>query len=54
MDVSGWLADRLSLDKFRAKYLGKPFPVHSTFFLGEIALFSFVVLVATGLYLARF
>ncbi len=54
MGVSGWLADRLALDKFRAKYLGKPFPVHSTFFLGEIALFCFVVLVATGLYLALF
>ncbi len=54
MTVSGWLSDRLALDKFRAKYLGKPFPVHSTFFLGEIALFSFAVLVLTGLYLALF
>jgi cytochrome b-561 len=54
MTVSGWLVDRLALEKFRAKYLGKPFPVHSTFFLGEIALFCFVVLVATGLYLALF
>jgi len=54
MGVSGWLEDRLSLDKFGAKYLGKPFPVHSTFFLGEIALFCFVVLVSTGLYLALF
>ncbi len=54
MGVSGWFAERLAPDKFRAKYLGKPFPVHSTFFLGEIALFCFVVLVATGLYLALF
>ena len=54
MSVSGWFVERLSLDKFRAKYLGKPFPVHSTFFLGEIALFCFVVLVGTGLYLALF
>ena len=54
MGVSGWLAERLALPKFRSKYLGKPFPVHSTFFLGEIALFSFVVLVGTGLYLALF
>ena len=54
MSVSDWLADRLGLGKFRSKYLGKPFPVHSTFFLGEIALFCFVVLVGTGLYLALF
>ena len=54
MSVNDWLADRLALDKFQAKYLGKPFPVHSTFFLGEIALFCFAVLVATGLYLALF
>jgi len=54
MTVLGWIDDRLSLDRFRAKYLGKPFPVHPTFFLGEIALFCFVVLVATGLYLALF
>ncbi len=54
MSVNDWLADRLAFDKFRVKYLGKPFPVHSTFFLGEIALFCFAVLVATGLYLALF
>ena len=54
MTVPRWLDDRLALERFRAKYLGKPFPVHSTFFLGEIALFAFVILVATGLYLALF
>jgi cytochrome b-561 len=54
MSLAGWFVDRLSLDRFRAKYLGKPFPVHSTFFLGEIALFCFGILVATGLYLALF
>ncbi len=54
MSVGGWLEERLALERFRAKYLGKPFPVHSTFFLGEIALFCFVVLVGTGLYLALF
>jgi len=54
MGLSGWLTDRLALGKFRAKYLGKPFPVHSTFFLGELALFCFAILVATGLYLALF
>jgi cytochrome b-561 len=54
MTVSSWLDERLSLERFRAKFLGKPFPVHPTFFLGEIALFCFAVLVATGLYLALF
>ncbi len=54
MTVPRWLDERLALERFRAKYLGKPFPVHSTFFLGEIALFCFVILVATGLYLALF
>jgi cytochrome b-561 len=54
MSMSSWFVERLALDRFRAKYLGKPFPVHSTFFFGEIALFCFVVLAATGLYLALF
>jgi len=54
MTATRWLEDRLALDRFKSKYLGKPFPVHSTFFLGEIALFSFAILVATGLYLALF
>ena len=54
MTVPRWLDERLALERFRAKYLGKPFPVHSTFFLGEIALFCFAILVATGLYLALF
>ena len=54
MTMPSWLVERLSLERFRAKYLGKAFPVHPTFFLGESALFCFAVLVATGLYLALF
>ncbi|HTT68989.1 MAG TPA: cytochrome bc complex cytochrome b subunit [Gemmatimonadales bacterium] len=54
MTIPRWFEERLALERFKAKYLGKPFPVHSTFFLGEIALFCFVVLVGTGLYLALF
>jgi cytochrome b-561 len=54
MSLFGWFAERLALDRFRDKYLGKPFPVHPTFFLGEIALFCFVLLVLTGLYLTLF
>ena len=54
MTVAGWFTDRLGLERLRAKYLGKPFPEHPTFFLGEIALFCFVILVGTGMYLALF
>jgi cytochrome b-561 len=46
-----WLEDRLDLERFRRKYLSKSFPVHHTFFLGEITLISFVTLVATGIFL---
>ena len=44
--------ERLHLDRLYQKYLRKAFPVHSTFFLGEIALFAFGILVLTGIYLA--
>ncbi len=54
MNVSGWFIERLELDRFKNRYLGKPFPVHTTFFLGEMALFCFVVLVITGFYLTLF
>ena len=47
-----WWNDRLHLDRLYRKYLRKAFPIHSTFFLGEIALFAFVILVLTGVYLA--
>lgn len=47
-----WWNERLHLDRLYQKYMRKAFPVHSTFFLGEIALFAFVILVLTGVYLA--
>ena len=47
-----WWNERLHLDRLYQKYLRKAFPVHSTFFLGEIALFAFLILVLTGVYLA--
>lgn len=47
-----WWDERLQVERLHAKYLRKAFPVHSTFFLGEIALFAFAVLVLTGIYLA--
>src|SRR5207245_4840416 len=47
----GWLEERLQLTALQEKYGRKAFPVHSTFFLGEIAVISFLILVVTGIYL---
>lgn len=49
---TGWLDARLGTHAFYEKYGRKAFPVQNTFFLGEMALFSFVILVLTGIYLA--
>jgi cytochrome b-561 len=46
-----WLDERLELRKFKEKFLSKTFPTHPTFLLGETALFSFMTLVATGIFL---
>src|SRR5690606_11429209 len=50
----GWLDDRTGSARFGTKALEKVFPNHWTFLLGEIALYCFVVLVLTGLYLTFF
>src|SRR5213080_4950256 len=47
----GWLEERLQLTALQNKYGRKAFPVHSTFFLGEMAAISFLILVLTGVYL---
>jgi cytochrome b-561 len=47
----GWLEERLQLTTLQEKYGHKAFPVHSTFFLGEMAAISFGILVLTGIYL---
>jgi cytochrome b-561 len=46
-----WLDERLGIGAFYRKYGRKAFPVHSSFFLGEMALFAFIILVLTGIYL---
>ena len=51
MSVYRWLDERLDLDRLNKKFMRKAFPVHHSFFLGEIALFSFIVLVLTGIFL---
>ena len=49
-----WLDDRLSLAEVGRKTLRKPFPGHWTFLIGEIAVYSLIVLFATGTFLALF
>jgi ubiquinol-cytochrome c reductase cytochrome b subunit len=49
--VAGWADDRLGLATLARKNLRKVFPDHWSFMLGEIALWSFVVLLLTGVFL---
>lgn len=51
MMIFRWLDARLELKRFQEKFLAKTFPTHPSFLLGEIALFSFVTLVVTGIFL---
>ncbi len=48
------LDDRLGLAKGGRIFLDKIFPDHWSFMLGEIALYSFVILLATGVYLTLY
>ncbi len=49
-----FLDSRLRLAKFARKAFNHVFPDHWSFMLGEIALYSFVILVVTGAWLAMF
>ncbi len=46
-----WFDERLELKKFKEKFLTKAFPTHPSFLFGEVALFSFIILVITGIFL---
>lgn len=46
-----WFDERVGLAGFYEKFGRKAFPVHTSFFLGEMAAFSFFILVVTGAYL---
>ncbi|MDX6344683.1 MAG: ubiquinol-cytochrome c reductase cytochrome b subunit [Trebonia sp.] len=52
--VGGWLDDRFHGAKSVRVLMRKVFPDHWSFMLGEIALWSFVILLLTGTYLALF
>jgi ubiquinol-cytochrome c reductase cytochrome b subunit len=50
--AASWADDRLGLATLAKKNLRKVFPDHWSFMLGEIALWSFVVLLLTGVFLS--
>ncbi|MGA7158756.1 MAG: cytochrome bc complex cytochrome b subunit [Acidobacteriaceae bacterium] len=52
--ISRWVDSRVHAAKFVRKALNHVFPDHWSFMLGEIALYSFMILVATGIYLVFF
>jgi ubiquinol-cytochrome c reductase cytochrome b subunit len=52
--VGRWFDERFGLARVGRGALQKIFPNHWSFLLGEIALYSFIVLVATGIYLSLF
>jgi ubiquinol-cytochrome c reductase cytochrome b subunit len=52
--LARWLDDRLGAANFARTTLRKVFPDHWSFMLGELALYAFVILVLTGIYLTFF
>jgi ubiquinol-cytochrome c reductase cytochrome b subunit len=50
----GWFDNRLGASKGGRSVINKIFPDHWSFLLGEIALYSFIVLVATGIFLTLY
>src|SRR6185312_12937190 len=49
-----YVDDRLGSGSFLRRSMNKVFPDHWSFMLGEIALYSFVILLLTGVYLTFF
>ncbi|MDQ1434541.1 MAG: ubiquinol-cytochrome c reductase cytochrome b subunit, partial [Actinomycetota bacterium] len=49
--VARWADDRLGVSKFADSVLNHVFPDNWSFLLGEIAMYCFVILVLTGVYL---
>jgi ubiquinol-cytochrome c reductase cytochrome b subunit len=52
--TGGWFDDRLRGAKLNRTWLRKIFPDHWSFLLGEIALYSFIILLLTGTFLTLF
>ena len=49
-----WVDDRFGSSKWLRGAMDKIFPDHWSFMVGEIAMYCFVLLLATGIYLALF
>jgi ubiquinol-cytochrome c reductase cytochrome b subunit len=52
--VAGWTDDRLAVASPVRRLMNKVFPDHWSFLLGEIALYSFIVLLLSGVFLTLF
>jgi len=52
--LARWIDDRLGSAQFARTVLNKVFPDHWSFMIGELALYCFVILVLTGIYLTFF
>ena len=52
--LGGWVDDRFRVAKGTRTLLRKVFPDHWSFMLGEIALYSFIILILTGTFLTLF
>ncbi len=50
----GWFDERLGAASFARRTLNKVFPDHWSFMLGEIALYCFIILILTGVFLTFF
>ena len=50
----GWLDERTGIAEVARVFLGKVFPDHWSFLLGEVALSCYIILVATGIFLTFF
>ncbi len=50
----GWVDDRFAISRGGRHLLDKIFPDHWSFMLGEIALYSFIILVVTGIFLTLY
>ena len=49
-----WFDERLGISGSGRKMLNKIFPDHWSFLIGEIALYSFIVLLGTGVFLTLY
>ncbi|MEV0321003.1 cytochrome bc complex cytochrome b subunit [Streptomyces sp. NPDC050658] len=52
--VADWADGRLGIYGISRKYLRKVFPDHWSFLLGEVCLYTFIILIITGIYLTLF